>query len=243
MDDFSVRVLSEAVRIHDQTSAGASDLQADAAAREAGGEFERRILSRTRALQNFPKFTEAFERVRLLFAIGLCLIAGLAGLAGAATVQAAMAPDEYGQLNFFTLLFAVLGIQMLALLAWLVLSVVSGGTTGLLGSITREFLEKFVLWAGRSGIQIAVLSATIGALFRSSIGRWTVGAITHGIWLSFLLVALGLTAFQLSTKSYSFVWETTILSSSFFVPLTEAVSFLPSLIGFFCPRCCGDPGE
>ncbi len=235
MDDFTIRLLSEAVRAHDLTPAGRTDLHADAAAREAGGDPERRILSRTRALQDFSQYADAFERVKLLFAIGLSLIAGLAGLAGAATVQAAMAPDEHGQLNFFTLLFAILGIQVLALLVWVVLFVVSGGTTGLLGSIAREFLEKFVLWAGRSGVQIAVLSATIGILFRSAIGRWTIGTITHGVWLVFLMAALALTAFQLSTKSYSFVWETTILSSSFFVPLTQAISFVPSMLGFAVP--------
>ncbi len=240
MDDFSLRLLSEAARTHGPSTAGHADArthaQADAAARQAGGDLEHRILARTRARHDFADYSEALERVRLLFAVGLGLLAGLAALAGAATVQAALAPDEHGQLNFFTLLFALLGLQFLALLAWLALFVFSGGANGLLGSIAREVLQKFVLWAGRSGIQVAVLSATISVLFRSALGRWTVGVITHGLWLAFLVAALGLTVFQLSTKSYAFVWETTILSSSFFVPLTEFLSILPGLLGFPVPN-------
>jgi hypothetical protein len=67
-------------------------------------------------------------------------------------------------------------------------------------------------------------------------GRWTVGAISHTLWLAYAIGALGLVLFYLSTREFSFVWETTILSERHYVILTRTIAFVPSLLGFPTPE-------
>jgi hypothetical protein len=66
------------------------------------------------------------------------------------------------------------------------------------------------------------------------LGAW-LGRLSHGLWSVTLLSALVVMLLQLSTRRYDFVWETTILSDSVFVSLTQALGALPAALGVLMP--------
>ncbi len=68
-----------------------------------------------------------------------------------------------------------------------------------------------------------------------AIGRWTLGSISHGLWLAFSVGCLVLAVLLLSTKDYTFTWETTILSAESYERLTRWIGYLPGALGFETP--------
>ena len=70
---------------------------------------------------------------------------------------------------------------------------------------------------------------------RGAIARWSFGAITHGLWLAFLLGALAMSLLSLSVKQIHFTWQTTILSQETYLPATEALAAWPRIVGFSTP--------
>ena len=87
------------------------------------------------------------------------------------------------------------------------------------------------------GLQLVLLGVTqLGHLLgRSRLATWGLGAITHGLWTLALAGAAGGVLLLLATRSYGFVWETTILPDAAFVRLTAALGSLPALFGFPVP--------
>jgi hypothetical protein len=65
--------------------------------------------------------------------------------------------------------------------------------------------------------------------------RWMLGCLTHAAWAFATISAIAILLVSLSTKHYTFVWETTLLSPSVFVWLTESLGWLPSKLGFAIP--------
>jgi len=72
-------------------------------------------------------------------------------------------------------------------------------------------------------------------LQRQRLSRWAVMLLSNCLWLLTLLSALTLLLMLLSTRRYGFVWETTLLGSTSFVGLIQALGSLPALLGFSQP--------
>jgi hypothetical protein len=71
------------------------------------------------------------------------------------------------------------------------------------------------------------------------------GVLIHGLWLLALLSALATLLLLLATHRYGFVWESTIVSGTRFISLTQTLGALPALLGFSLPdveliRASGD---
>lgn len=235
---FADRLLAEAVRVHEQ--GGSAPIEHDgaqAAARAAGGDFEARVVRRARALPEAKALDDALHQVRraALLAVFVGTVLAVAGGAGAARAALAVAPGH--AVNFFLLLIGLLGLQTLLLLGWLIMigarphALAAGSLGGLVLAVGQRLARR--LHRGPHAVSAA---RAIGAVMaRGTLGRWTLSAVSHWLWLVFNVAALVVVVILLSARSYTFTWETTILSERTYVPLTEAIAFLPRLAGFTVP--------
>lgn len=236
-DRFDDRLLAEAVRLHEESGSLAVDVDApNAAGRAAGGGFEHRIVVRAREIDKAAGLTAALTNVRGAARFAVLSVLVLAAAAGAVAVQAAMGADRDSIVNVYVLLVAVLGVETVALILWCLVTLAApSGAHGVPGRIVAEFARRLVLLTHRSAAHISGLRATTAVLSGSGLGRWAFGAVTHAAWAFFLAMALAMMLFLLSTRSYLFVWETTILSADVYVGFTRILAAGPELLGFAVP--------
>lgn len=242
------RLLAEALRLYEESGAsggGASgvtggvedDIDAERVARDAGGDFEFRITVRAGEHRHSNLLSEALGQLRS--ASVMMLIAGLilAAIAAAATARAALVTQSGEPVNFFWAFGGILGVETLALILWLLLILVrpTTMTSGSLGGMIFALGRRVAGWLHRGPVQL-VAARAVGLVYsRGAIGRWTLSAISHALWLTFLGSCLGLLVLMLSIREYTFAWETTILSEQTYVPMTRAIASVPQTLGFHVP--------
>ena len=235
---FYPRLLAEGIRLYEANRGELlGDPKAEERARSAEGDLERRLILRAEALPVAEPLGQAFHQLKQALAAALLMALILGLISGAAAARATL--GETGEtVNFFWVLSGLLGVQLLALLIWLGLLLVrpraiqSGSLLGrLVLGVGRQLDQRL----HRGPTHMAAVQALSGALIRSSLGRWGLSAVSHAIWLAFVVGALVMVLLVLSTRQYNFVWETTILSEHTYVPLTRAVAALPDGLGFTTP--------
>jgi hypothetical protein len=229
------RLVAEALRLEeDRLGRILDDPVADARAREAGGDFEQRVVRRAAETAAGRRFADALERLiqvrfwLVLLALGLALLAGL-GAAAAVFGQDAT-------VNIGWALAALLGLQLLMLLLWIVLTVYrprNGG--GALGRGALAAAHGLGRRLSRRPDAAIVLSASVGLLRRGGLGRWLASALTHGLWAAFCLGALLGSLFALSVRQYEFVWGTTLLTEESFVALVGLLGAPGQWLGWPVP--------
>jgi hypothetical protein len=90
-------------------------------------------------------------------------------------------------------------------------------------------------WLDDGPLPLAAYRAAAGLFAGTGFGRWTVSAISHGLWLAYMLGVLGIVVLLLSTREFTFTWETTILSARSYTTLTRTIATVPALLGFPTP--------
>lgn len=230
-------LLTEAVRLHEEAAGPLPEAAtAEAVARAAGGDLAHRIAVRARELDRRLHMSAALSQVRAASGLVVAGVLALAAAAGAGTAQAVTGPGGGNAVNFFVVLFAALGPASVALLLWLVLAMArSTRAAGLFGRAAAALGGRIALLAHRDPARVSAVRAIGGLMLGSPYGRWTLAMVTHATWLAFLAAVLAVVLFLLSTRSYVFVWETTILSADTYVPLTRWLAALPALLGFPAP--------
>lgn len=235
---FADRLLTESVRVLEQDGAVPIDEpQAQTAAIESGGAFEQRLVARAGALSIARELRTSLRRVDRTAATVVAVLVLLALAAGVGAGRALLDVPREVPVNFFRLLGGLVGVQTVLLIAWFVVIFVrpSALTRGSLGSIamwaTRWLSAKFHTGPAHA----AAIQAHGVVLRRSPLGRWTLGAISHGAWAAFNVGALVLVIIMLSTGHYLFTWETTILAADTYTPLTRAIAVGPQAAGFPTP--------
>ncbi len=230
---FADRLLAEAVCAAEREGA-ADQRQADDAARQAGGDFETRIVVRARAVAMAEPLREALRQVRratTLIGVLIMLVAVLAGLAAA---RAALREQT---VNFFWAVGGLLGIQTLLLATWALMmwwgpAALSGGSAGgVVLALGRRMASRWQATAAGA----AAIEATGAVYGRGSMGRWMFSAISHGLWLAFNAACLLMVILTLIASEKRFVWETTILSADAYTRLTQTMAWLPGKVGFGTP--------
>jgi hypothetical protein len=235
-------LLAEAVRAYEQDGAKPIDAPAAAAvARNDGGpELADRVLRRAAALPQAEGLTRSLHAVRQSIGwLVLCALV-LAAVAGAGAARGALggaAGSGASPVNFFWILSSLLGVQTLLLAGWIVLVIMRPRAVnvsplgGLVIATGRGLARR--LDAGRA--RLAATEAVSGVFGRGPVGRWTFSAISHALWVSANTACILLLVLLLSTRNYTFVWETTILTSDAYERITEALAAGPRLAGFRTP--------
>ncbi|MFO1429367.1 MAG: DUF2868 domain-containing protein [Candidatus Competibacteraceae bacterium] len=236
---FEHRLLAETVRLYeDSQGAPLTSPQADAAAVAADGDLEHRLIVRARSLPIAPDLWQALHHLHTAFQIALIIGLIMIFLGGATTAQVTLgSPTDGPVMNIFWVLGSLLGLHIIMLLVWLVLIFMKPKAipTASLGNVIFQLGRKVTQWLYKGPLHVPALQAVGSIYTHTSIGRWTLSAISHGLWLSFLCGCLVLVIWILSIKQYTFAWETTILSDQSYVALTRAIASVPEALGFTTP--------
>lgn len=132
------------------------------------------------------------------------------------------------QVNFFYVLISILGVHTIMLIAWILASARKGG------GILALMVSPSRLIGRRDDISLAAAKLYEEQLPHSGM-RWYLGKFGHQLWLATLTGMLLAIISLLIVRQYSFSWESTLLSDDALITLTQALGFLPSLVGFDVP--------
>ncbi len=228
------RLLVEAVRAYERISGeDLHDATAVEAACRAGGSIEQRLVCRARALPVMERLEGALRHIRgvmtMVLVGAMILVAG----AGAGTARAVLGAGRDEPVNFYLAFLGILLVQTLVLAIWLGVMVFGSHlpTTGSLGALIVGVGRRISRRVCHDPVHLAGMEA----LARAKGLRWGLSGISHGVWLCFNLGALGVLLILLSTRHYTFGWETTILSERSYTPLTQWIAIVPERAGFVVP--------
>jgi hypothetical protein len=234
-NSFRDRLVAECVRLEeDRLGRILDDPAAESRARDSGGDFEHRIVSRAAAMPLGRRMGASLDGIgpmRFWLLVGALLVAFLAGLGTAGAVF-----GRESTVNFLVALSAMLGLQLLMLLLWMVFSVYRPRTGGGgLGRLALTVLRVVGRRLSRRPEAATVLAATAGLMRKGGLGFWAASALTHGLWSAFGLGALLGSLFALSVRQYDFVWGTTLLTEESFVVLVSVLSVPAQWLGWSVP--------
>lgn len=230
--------LTETIRLREEHAGPLDDLEANRLARAAGGDLPSRIARRALWLAERDGLTAALKHWLQGARLALVLLMIFAVLSGAGLAFAALGQTP---VNVFWALGSLLGINLILLLSWALGLIFAGEHGATLGRLWLWLSEKFARDAKAAQLAPALLLL----LQRKKLNRWALGALINGLWLLAMLSALILLLTLMATRRYGFVWETTILGADTFIHVTQALGYLPSLLGFNVPteemiRASGD---
>lgn len=224
---FNDHWITETLRLRESLWGPLEDSAEAGRARAHGGDFEARLLSRSRQLAHREGLTDALVRWRMLARLSLLLFSVAAFIVGCAAAAGALGSG--GAVNLAPAVVALLGLNTIAFVLWLVSFGMQTGATGsLLAGAWLSFTKKLA-----RGPDAALLPrALLELLARQRLQRWAAGVLSHWFWTLALTGALITLLGLLATRRYTFQWETTLLSPDTFVMLVQGLGMLPSLIGF-----------
>lgn len=230
--------LTETIRLREEHAGPLDDLEANRLARAAGGDLPSRIARRALWLAERDGLTAALKHWLQGARLALVLLMIFAVLSGAGLAFAALGQTP---VNVFWALGSLLGINLILLLSWALGLIFAGEHGATLGRLWLWLSEKFARDAKAAQLAPSLLLL----LQRKKLNRWALGALINGLWLLAMLSALILLLTLMATRRYGFVWETTILGADTFIHVTQALGYLPSLLGFNVPteemiRASGD---
>jgi hypothetical protein len=230
--------LTETIRLREEHAGPLDDLEANRLARAAGGDLPSRIQRRALWLAERDGLTDALKHWLQGARLALMLLMIFAVLSGAGLAFAALGQTP---VNVFWALGSLLGINLILLLSWALGLIFAGEHGATLGRLWLWLSEKFARDAKAAQLAPALLLL----LQRKELNRWALGALVNGLWLLAMLSALILLLTLMATRRYGFVWETTLLGANTFIHVTQALGYLPSLLGFYVPtqemiRASGD---
>ncbi|RRW67332.1 DUF2868 domain-containing protein [Pseudomonas fluorescens] len=220
--------LTETIRLREEHAGPLDDLEANRLARAAGGDLPSRIARRALWLAERDGLTAALKHWLQGARLALVLLMIFAVLSGAGLAFAALGQTP---VNVFWALGSLLGINLILLLSWALGLIFAGEHGATLGRLWLWLSEKFARDAKAAQLAPALLLL----LQRKKLNRWALGALVNGLWLLAMLSALILLLTLMATRRYGFVWETTILGADTFIHVTQALGYLPSLLGFNVP--------
>ena len=134
--------------------------------------------------------------------------------------------------NFFYVLVCLLGFHTLMLVGWLVMTLMNKGRQS--SSWFANFVSPSYLIRGKDDVTKAAVDLYERQLQHSGM-RWYLGRFSHQLWLATLTGMMFAIIFLLIVRQYSFSWESTLLSDQALIGLTQALGWLPSMVGFDVP--------
>lgn len=199
--------------------------------RAQGGTFAQRIAHRARLLGRREKLDETLRHWAQIARWSLAAMLALACITGVGMALGALG-DGTRPVNLLLALTAMLGLHVLTFVLWLAgLGLKANGGGAWLGRIWLDATRKLA----RGPDAALAPRALVGLLGRSGALRWSLGAVSHLLWLAALLSMLAALLALLSARRYAFNWETTLLSPDTFVALTQVLGWLPARLGFAMP--------
>lgn len=203
------------------------------------------VIARNLAIAQREGLVSTARRWQSNAVLAMVVLALLAILVGWSAGRGALG-DGSQPVNLFWALGALLGLNALTFIVWVLAMLFGHRSSGLIGRLVLAVAKRLTKlphaaavgehWNAHSPPAAALLPGALMALLqRARLQRVLFGVLTHGWWLLTLLTTLGTLIVLLSTRRYEFLWETTLLSPDTFVGLTHALGYLPALFGFSIP--------
>ena len=235
--EFERRLLTEAVRLYEDAQGALDEPEADAAAQAASGDFEHRLMVRSQKLSVTPALTTALHQLRSASSVVIVIGLIMAVIAGASAAQLSLGLEVNQPVNFFWALSGILGVHTILLLLWAIMMIAKPqvAAAGSLGGLALTIGRRLTQWLHRGPIHLAVIRANASVYGSGLLGRWTLSAVSHAFWLSYLTGCVLAVVLILSIKQYTFAWETTILSEQTYITLTRTIASGPKALGFTTP--------
>lgn len=228
---FQLAWLAETVRLRESHWGPLQDSTEVRRARAEGGNFSQRIQRRAAFLGRREKLDTTLQHWVQIARWSLVAMLALAFFTGAGTALGALG-DGTRPVNLLLALVTLLGLHAVTLVLWLAgLGLKANNHGAWLGRLWLNATRKLA----RGPDAALAPRALVGLLGRNGALRWSLGAVSHLLWLTALLSLLATLLAMLSARRYSFNWETTLLSPDAFVSLTQAIGWLPAQIGFAMP--------
>lgn len=228
---FDDHWLTEALRLRESLWGPLEDSAEAGRARAQGGDFQDRVLTRTRLLARREQLDSTLTRWRQLGRLGLILFALGALLAGVAAAGSTLGSGAR-PVNLALALAGLLGFNTFTFLLWAFSFALGGGSSG---SLLADLWLNLTRRLARSADAALLPRALLELLARQRLQRWSAGVLSHGLWALALLSALACLLVLLATRRYIFQWETTLLSPDVFVAMVQGLGWLPSYLGFPVP--------
>jgi len=228
---FNALWLAETIRLREAQWGPLEDAAEVRASLAAVQGFAPRILHRASLLARREKLDQTLLQWGQASRLALGALCLLAILAGAAAAAAALG-DGSRPVNLLLAFTALLGLHFITLAVWLMSFLASGVEAG-------AWLGRLWLWLTRKlarGPDVGLPPTALASLLGRRGGLpWLFGSVSHGFWVIAFTSALATLLALLSTRRYTFNWETTLLSPDTFVSLTTGLGWLPGLLGFGMP--------
>jgi len=190
----------------------------------------RQIAVRANLLGETSGVALALGRVQSGLWIAFSVLLGVAVLAGSSAALAALGTGLHS-VNVVSALVVLLGVNLVSLAFWLLSLFIGVGSGGGLALGWQ--------WLGRklaTGPELALAGQAWWSIWQQAGGlRWVLSSVTHACWLVISLTMLVVLSFTLSTRHFSFAWETTVLSADSFIALTQFLGAVPQWFGFVIP--------
>lgn len=221
---------AEAIRLRETHWGPLEDAAELRRASQAGLDLSARILLRAQLLatrEGLAAHLSHWVRGARLAAVLLWVVAALAGMGAA---WGALGSGQQ-PVNLALALLTLLGLHAMTFLIWLL--------SFWPGALQSSGLSQAWLWLTQRlsrGPDAALASqALLSMLGRVRAWRPILGGISHSTWIIALASASLTLLVLLSTRRYTFQWETTLLSPESFVALAHALGTVPSWLGFPIP--------
>jgi len=186
---------------------------------------------------NASSYTEQYARLKRYFTNGILVLMLLSFVIGLVITPSSFLLNESKHINIYWLLLTLLGFHLINLflwlgsLIWLHLKPSRNNSPFLLAALTF-LLHKISHWLA---IEVQVSKAFWHWQNPAKSQTWLASSLSHGAWLSYLCAGLLMTTLLLLTNQVSFIWETTLLSDSRFLALTQWLSSPLTWLGLDLP--------
>ena len=189
-----------------------------------------KVVRRAQELSQSSGLTTTIEKLSHAGWGAILLMVILASATGGSLALAALG-NTTQPVNLVWALLTLLGFNTFSLLLWGVMLLSPTASGGRFAQLWPWLTRKLA-----RGPEMGLAVQAWWSVWRQAHAtRWILSAGTHLIWLNILLAAALVMLFTLSTRQYDFVWETTVLSSDFFVQTIGWLSVIPHWFGFAIP--------
>ncbi|MDO5666799.1 MAG: DUF2868 domain-containing protein [Alcaligenaceae bacterium] len=234
MTTFNELWQTEAIRLKEHHHGPMDDSAYIYALRAQDLSPEQKIITRAQRLANASGLSQEIVHYRSLTKYSFLILVVLSVVSGIGLASAGLG-NSNDDVNLLSAWIAILGLHILSFMIWLFFLFIpkrSDKDYPLLGQVWIWLTKK--LSRGPHATMVPNALFSLSRQQRST--AWLLSAASHFMWLVILGAALLTVFFLLSTRSYTFVWETTILSASTLEDIATILGVLPALLGFPMPQ-------
>ncbi|XKM12463.1 DUF2868 domain-containing protein [Orbaceae bacterium ac157xtp] len=218
--------LTETIRQIEQEAGAFNDDEANRQAQTVQGD-DNKLFKRAEVIASQHGLLKTLNEWMVASKIALFILMILAIFAGAGMAFTALSQQP---VNLYWAITSLLGLHLITFTIWII-------TCFFLPMDSGSLLIQIWYWLTKKIVRKKTVKELFPAyisLFGKNI-RWLIGLVVNGLWVIIFFSALIVLIALLTTKNYSFEWQTTLLSADNIISLTSVLGKIPQILGFTIP--------